>query len=159
MYYSIYTSDDHYEIQGDQDEFIEDNTNKLCLICWSPSKQNDPIKHMKDFSYIFSLCKCNMLIHSKCLHQWIKHTASCPICRKTVMVHVEYNSDKYIRLLSYYVFVFNCTNSFVRFTTILSLFNLFTLCLYNLYLMYYIKIYIINQFNYNFGFGYEYNYY
>lgn len=91
MYGTLYTSSEYYED-------ISPTTNNVCLICWMPSQFNNPVKCIKENSYILSDCQCNALFHNNCLNQWIDKTSSCPICRKFVTIN-KINCIAYIFVL------------------------------------------------------------
>jgi len=137
MYYTLYTSSDYYEDQSIENDLIEDKTNKICLICWLPPKTDNPIKNMKNFSFMICSCNCNPLFHHNCLKDWVDKSLSCPICRNKITIILEQHSK--IIKVSYYLFIFNYSIYLMRFTTLCSIINLFCLCVYNLYIFYYCK--------------------
>ena len=131
MYGILYTSSEYY----DYDECIvsdEPDTDKLCIICWLPSKYRVPVKTMKEFSFFLSECDCNAFIHSECLATWIQNDSSCPICRKKVsnMLIMLKCDDKYIKLTK------NCLICFRYIFYLLKLASFFTTVYVSFYVFY-----------------------
>jgi len=122
MYYTLYTSSE-YEPYCNNIE-----TDKQCLICLLPSKKNDVIKKMKDFSNLYIICDCNPTFHYTCLEYWINIHSSCPICRKQIIINNLINNIKnVINPVTHFIFYCN--------------FNIFTLRIIIIFLT--INIYII----------------
>jgi hypothetical protein len=139
MYYILYTSSEQYENKLDSNVIEEDETNKICLICLLPSHENNVIKKIKEFSHIYSVCNCNPSFHYICLEDWIKISSSCPICRKTIIINKQNLPNNYINVLTYFIFWVNLSISILRAATVISMLNLFLLCIYNYYFIFYIK--------------------
>lgn len=69
---------------------VADETCSICLCCFSPGEQ------------IHETSNCGHLFHPKCMHQWIKESNSCPLCRteipdcvyspKSILAHSGYGS-------------------------------------------------------------------
>ena len=87
MYYTLYTSNEFYE-----DTHISDPDN-ICLICWNSSNCNNVVTNMKDFTDIYSSCKCNPYFHKDCLITWVNITPICPICKKYIFVNQNNNNN------------------------------------------------------------------
>ena len=139
MYCILYTSSEYYENAQACNVIEEDDTNKQCLICWLPSSEKDVIKKIKDISDICSVCNCNPPFHYSCLEYWINRTSSCPICRKKIIINKQFSSNNYLKAITYFVFCFNLYVSRLRVATVFSMINLFLLCSYNCYFIFYIK--------------------
>ena len=136
MYCFLYTSSDYYEDSYNQDQEQENN---ICLICWFPNIDKNPVKNMKDFSYITTTCDCNVLIHDKCLTQWLSNTSYCPICRKHIKQNTIQNCPNYIMLkyFAFYFFFFNYSTILLQITNFISVINLLFFYIYTLYIFYY----------------------
>jgi hypothetical protein len=139
MYCILYTSSEYYENEQDYNVIEEDETNKQCLICWLPSNENDIIKKIKDFSDIYSVCNCNPAFHYNCLEDWINRNSSCPICRTKITINKQIPANNYLKAITYFVFCFNLSINMLRVATVISIINLFLLCGYNCYFIFYIK--------------------
>jgi hypothetical protein len=130
MYCILYTSSENYDNQSYYMAIDEDKTNKLCLICWVHSIDNNPIQKMQSLSGIVTVCKCNPLFHYNCIEDWVNRTSSCPICRKKI----TFNSTTITNNNGY-----NIATNIIRFTTIVSFVNIALLFIYNFYLYFYVK--------------------
>ena len=140
MYYILYTSSEYYDkniIPKSPTEIPKENNNDKCLICWLPSTNNNSLKPITDFSQFITTCYCKPLLHDSCLNTWIINTHSCPICRKPITIQLP-EVRRYNFSLCY-IFFYNCTNWMLRVATFASIINLFCLCCYNLYVVYYFK--------------------
>lgn len=73
MYSNFYTSSEYYDVY---------DLNRDCIICWQPSRENMPVRSMKESAQF--LCKCNAFFHNDCLNKWLDINHSCPICRKKI---------------------------------------------------------------------------
>jgi len=140
MYYFLYTSSEYYDkniILKELTELPKENNNDKCLICWLPSTNNNPIKSIKEFPQFITTCYCKPLLHNSCLNNWIINTPSCPICRKAITVQLP--EVQRFNFSVCYIFFYNCANRALRAATFVSIINLFCLCFYNLYVVYYFK--------------------
>ena len=137
MYCFLYTSSDYYDDSFNQDEIVEEDNN-ICIICWFPEIPKNPIKNMKEFSYVISRCHCNVLIHEKCLIQWLSNSSSCPICRKNVKQITTQNCSFYICLKYFvlYFFFFSYTSILLQIANFISVINLFIFYVYTIYIFY-----------------------
>ena len=111
MYDLLYIISKYYKKQQDDKVFNDEQTNKLCLICWLPSNKNETIQNMKTISHIVVICDCNPIFHKKCLDIWINKTSSCPICRKKItitseIIITETTINKHIDILTYAIFIY-----------------------------------------------------
>jgi len=135
MYDLLYIISKYYKKQQDDKVFNDEQTNKLCLICWLPSNKNETIQNMKTISHIVVICDCNPIFHKKCLDIWINKTSSCPICRKKItitseIIITETTINKHIDILTYAIFIYNIATNTLRFATCITIIHLFLQCLY-----------------------------
>ena len=103
-----------------------DKENDICFICWIPSSTNNKIKYLSDFGNIRKECKCNPKLHSQCLEDWIKHTLTCPICRKTLTtnknIFVDFNISCikhtvcFFKFISYFFMLISNISSIFKIT-------------------------------------------
>lgn len=135
MYDLLYIISKYYKKQQDDKVFNDEQTNKLCLICWLPSNKNETIQNMKTISHIVVICDCNPIFHKNCLDIWINKTSSCPICRKKItitseIIITETTINKHIDILTYAIFIYNIATNTLRFATCITIIHLFLQCLY-----------------------------
>ena len=135
MYDLLYIISKYYKKQQDDKVFNDEQTNKLCLICWLPSNKNETIQNMKTISHIVVICDCNPIFHKKCLDIWINKTSSCPICRKKItitseIIITETTINKHIDILTYTIFIYNIATNTLRFATCIIIIHLFLQCFY-----------------------------
>ena len=135
MYDLLYIISKYYKKQQDDKVFNDEQTNKLCLICWLPSNKNETIQNMKTISHIVVICDCNPIFHKKCLDIWINKTSSCPICRKKItitseIIITETTINKHIDILTYAIFIYNIATNTLRFATCITIIYLFLQCFY-----------------------------
>ena len=135
MYDLLYIISKYYKKQQDDKVFNDEQTNKLCLICWLPSNKNETIQNMKTISHIVVICDCNPIFHKKCLDIWINKTSSCPICRKKItitseIIITETTINKHIDILTYAIFIYNIATNTLRFATCITIIHLFLQCFY-----------------------------
>ena len=135
MYDLLYIISKYYKKQQDDKVFNDEQTNKLCLICWLPSNKNETIQNMKTISHIVVICDCNPIFHKKCLDIWINKTSSCPICRKKItitseIIITETTINKHIDILTYAIFIYNIATNTLRFATCIIIIHLFLQCFY-----------------------------
>ena len=135
MYDLLYIISKYYKKQQDDKVFNDEQTNKLCLICWFPSNKNETIQNMKTISHIVVICDCNPIFHKKCLDIWINKTSSCPICRKKItitseIIITETTINKHIDILTYAIFIYNIATNTLRFATCITIIHLFLQCFY-----------------------------
>ena len=135
MYDLLYIISKYYKKQQDDKVFNDEQTNKLCLICWLPSNKNETIQNMKTISHIVVICDCNPIFHKKCLDIWINKTSSCPICRKKItitseIIITETTINKHIDMLTYAIFIYNIATNTLRFATCITIIYLFLQCFY-----------------------------
>jgi hypothetical protein len=135
MYDLLYIISKYYKKQQDDKVFNDEQTNKLCLICWLPSNKNETIQNMKNISHIVVICDCNPIFHKKCLDIWINKTSSCPICRKKItitseIIITETTINKHIDILTYAIFIYNIATNTLRFATCITIIHLFLQCFY-----------------------------
>ena len=102
MYYTLYTSNEFYE-----DTHISD-TDNICLICWNSSNYNNAVTNMKDFTEIYSECKCNPYFHKDCLITWVNISPICPICKKYISINQnnKYNYT-FVEQFAFFIILFN----------------------------------------------------
>lgn len=116
------------------DVLLEDVPDKLCIVCWLPSKHKEPVNNMKDIICFFSNCKCNALIHKGCLRTWLRVNSSCPICRKNACFMLVNCDEKYIKLTKLFLICFRHLHYFLKlasvFTTIYVSFYIFYICIF-----------------------------
>jgi hypothetical protein len=139
MYFSTFSS---YNSLSDEDTIENDidiDENDICIICWLPSNEKNTIVRLNDYYTITTTCKCNPKIHSLCFNDWIQRTQTCPICRKNILIHIQYLTNNSVHTFTYIFVFFNFATRVMRFATIVSFINLFILCIYNLYIMYYLR--------------------
>ena len=135
MYDLLYIISKYYKKQQDDKVFNDEQTNKLCLICWLPSNKNETIQNMKTISHIVVICDCNPIFHKNCLNIWINKTSSCPICRKKItitseIIITETTINKHIDILSYALLIYNIATNTLRFATCITIIHLFLQCFY-----------------------------
>jgi len=135
MYDLLYIISKYYKKQQDDKVFNDEQTNKLCLICWLPSNKNETIQNMKTISHIVVICDCNPIFHKNCLDIWINKTSSCPICRKKItitseIIITETTINKHIDILTYAIFIYNIATNTLRFATCITIIHLFLQCFY-----------------------------
>lgn len=135
MYDLLYIISKYYKKQQDDKVFNDEQTNKLCLICWLPSNKNETIQNMKTISHIVVICDCNPIFHKNCLDIWINKTSSCPICRKKItitseIIITETTINKHIDILTYAIFIYNIATNTLRFATCITTIHLFLQCFY-----------------------------
>ena len=135
MYDLLYIISKYYKKQQDDKVFNDEQTNKLCLICWLPSNKNETIQNMKTISHIVVICDCNPIFHKKCLDIWINKTSSCPICRKKItitseIIITETTINKHIDMLTYAIFIYNIATNTLRFATCITIIHFFLQCFY-----------------------------
>ena len=135
MYDLLYIISKYYKKQQDDKVFNDEQTNKLCLICWLPSNKNETIQNMKTISHIVVICDCNPIFHKNCLDIWINKTSSCPICRKKItitseIIITETTINKHIDILTYAIFIYNIATNTLRFATCITIIHLFLHCFY-----------------------------
>ena len=135
MYDLLYIISKYYKKQQDDKVFNDEQTNKLCLICWLPSNKNETIQNMKTISHIVVICDCNPIFHKKCLDIWINKTSSCPICRKKItitseIIITETTINKHIDILTYAIFIYNIATNTLRFATCITIIHFFLQCFY-----------------------------
>ena len=131
MYYMLYTSSEYDDYSSE--------TNKVCLICLLPQNNYNQIQNIKEFNHIITICDCNPLIHINCFNEWFNTTRSCPICRQLIYINTHIFTNKYMKNIKYFFVFFNFTIIITRFSMIISIINLFCLCIYNYYIIYCIK--------------------
>jgi len=112
-------------------------TSQSCLICLAPPNKANPIQKLKELASIVSICKCNPELHISCLTEWVNQTESCPICRTKTTIHHHQQTNKYRKVFTFILVFFNFTTSIFRITTLISMTNIFFLCLYNMYFIYF----------------------
>ena len=153
MYCTLYSSSDYYEHTSYTDLINQELINEelineklineehlniqSCLICLTPPNKDNPIQKIKELPYIVSICKCNPELHFSCLNEWINQTESCPICRTKITIQPQHLTNKYRKSFTIFLFFFNFTTSIFRITTLISMTNIFFLCLYNVYFIYF----------------------
>ena len=130
MYDLLYIISKYYKKQQDDKVFNDEQTNKLCLICWLPSNKNETIQNMKTISHIVVICDCKPIFHKNCLDIWINKTSSCPICRKKITIITETTINKHIDILTYAIFIYNIATNTLRFATCITTIHLFLQCFY-----------------------------
>jgi hypothetical protein len=129
---------EEYEIDYHKHENIHNETEDICLICWMPSETNNNIKYLSEHQYIYKICDCNPKFHSNCLQEWIKTKASCPICRKHLIIEIATDNDETINIFYIYCYV-NCLKYAVnifKFCCYLMFFNMFYFYVFNFYVFY-----------------------
>jgi len=144
MYCPLYLYSDYCEKLTNIDIIKEETTDKICVICWLPAEQNNPIKTMKEFSHIYLFCNCNVLIHTNCLNEWLNkctNCPSCPICRKKVTILTREHLSNYIKssTIVFCLFCLNYTYRCLRIATSLYIFNVSCVIIYNIYILFYFK--------------------
>lgn len=161
MFYTIYTSsdNDNFNIYKDTSHNAIENIQplkptpieeNLCIICWTKNNDDNSndnngnndntFVHLKDCNKYLVSCNCNVLIHSLCLDKWIIRTNSCPICRNKININslfIEQQTNKSIRLISYYYICFQYFIYILRFASIASIINFLLMVTINTY--YYLK--------------------
>jgi hypothetical protein len=117
-----------YCIYSEPPEYIIDQNNNICLICWNSDELNDKVTYLKNFPNFISLCNCNALFHNNCLHTWIIKSPSCPICRKelTLFVSVQHY---YCNLgINYCIVVIKRVQKMLSFFVLISSLNIIIIC-------------------------------
>lgn len=135
MNYLLYIISKYYKKQQDNKVVNDEQTNKLCLICWLPSNKNETIQNMKAISHIVVICDCNPMFHKNCLDEWINKTASCPICRKK-LITTETIANNRNTILTYVIVIYNFATNTFRFATCMVMIHLF---LQSCYILYYFR--------------------
>jgi len=141
MYFSTFSSSEYYSDEDTNDTNINDE-NDTCIICWLPSNEKNVIKTLTDFTTITTTCNCNPKLHILCLDDWIQKSSSCPscpICRKTIHIHLQHITNNSVKTFTCIIVFINFTTGLLRTATLISIINLFTICVYNCYLMYNIR--------------------
>jgi len=133
MYFSIFSSLEHYSYKYRTNDVIFDKTEDICVICWMPEEKNNMLKHLPDFSHISTLCKCHPQIHYLCLNNWINKNKSCPICRTKLHVNILKINDNIF--INYYTNFIKYTIIVIRIITYASFLHLICLLVYNIYII------------------------
>ena len=137
MLFRIY---EHYD--DDQTNYENSLLNdKECFICFEKININELKKNkLNNHTLFIKNCKCDSVVHKKCLKIWFDMEKSCPICRKNV---TEINTVSII-LYNYishgshiYVITKKITYTILRFIIIL-------LVIYNIF-DFYLRIYRFNS--------------
>lgn len=128
MYYSIFSSSEYYSDDDTDDSFTYDN----CLICLMPANNVQQLTHLSNFKHIYTDCKCNPMLHMKCLNKWIENTQSCPICRTKITVSMINTHDNNM-LVYWYVYCIQYTVNFFKLICYASFVNLIVILFYNTY--------------------------
>ena len=93
MYFSTFSTYDDQKSDITKDD--------MCFICWEPYTDDKGLVKMNSlsfFSVYYKSCKCNGIIHSDCLLEWIDNSQSCPICRKEIQLQTDeqyFEQNKY----------------------------------------------------------------
>jgi hypothetical protein len=130
MYGILYKNSEYYNNKLEQRIIKQDETNKICLICWASSKEDMPVKCLKEFSYFISDCECNALFHDSCLKLWVKSAVSCPICRKKFSDKINKIDRFTIKFTTGIIIVLNFTSKMLAFISLYSLIHLIYICIY-----------------------------
>lgn len=140
MYFPSYIS---YDYTKDDIKKLPENDHKICVICWLPSEQNNHIKQLKEFSYIYFFCNCNVLIHTNCLNDWFNNSPSCPICRKNITIFTRDHVSNYIKSSAnaFFMFFLKYSYQFLRIATTIYIINTVCVITYNVYIICYFKHY------------------
>lgn len=120
---------------------VYDETNNgldICLICWTPTKPDNHLKKLSDFSHINVFCNCQPKIHYLCLNNWITKNSSCPICRKKITLKI---SKKTTIIEMYYFYEEKYHICFYKSICFLSFIYFTFAFLYNIYFFYHIYHY------------------
>ena len=138
MYFPSYIS---YDYTKDDIKNIQEDDNKICVICWLPSEENNHIKQLKEFSYIYFFCNCNVIIHTNCLNDWSNISSSCPICRKKITIFTRDHVANYIKCntIDFFMFFLKYIYRGLRIATIIYIVNMFCVITYNVYIICYFK--------------------
>ena len=139
MYFSTFPSSEYYSDEDNKNNYIDNDENDVCIICWLPSDETNKIIKLDYFTTVTPTCKCKPKIHAICFNDWIQRSQSCPICRKNIIIHIQYFNNNSVQTFTCFFFIFNFATRLMRFATIISMFNLAIICFYNLYIMYYIQ--------------------
>jgi len=140
MYFSVFPSSEYMSDNENIDNKMEDNKMEdICLICWMPSETNNNIKYLNEHQYIYKVCECNPKFHSNCLQEWIKTKASCPICRKHLIIEIattEEDNTLHIIYIYCYVNFLDYTVKLFKLCCYLLFFYIFYFYVHNFYLFY-----------------------
>jgi hypothetical protein len=135
--YCIYSEVPEYILVYSLNGSTEDTTNKICLICWESSELAEPIKQIKDFTHIISICDCNAKFHASCFNAWITNTSSCPICRTKINANLTFlNNNYYIKISFVIVCLFDYVKKTIKFFIFANMANMCLIFLFNLYGIY-----------------------
>lgn len=93
MYFAIFDPYDErydsflYEYNKNHKDCVLENNDDGCLICLDTKIKDSP-KRIHMIETIISSCDCNIIVHERCLYEWLKKTQSCPICRETMEIDI-----------------------------------------------------------------------
>jgi hypothetical protein len=138
MYFSTFPSSEYYSDE-DNENNSKFNENDVCIICWLPSDEKNKIIKLNYITTITTPCKCKPKIHELCFNDWIERSQSCPICRKNIIIHIQYFTNNSVQTFTCFFLIFNFATRLMRLATIISMLNIVIICSYNLYMMYYIQ--------------------
>lgn len=110
-----------------------------CFICFDVNTCNSEILKLNNQRYYSKKCKCNGLIHKKCLDYWYEKTQKCPICRYYITPNVPLIIKIKIHALNSIKYIFMCFDSAI----IIARFVLFVLIIYIYFFAIQIYLYII----------------
>lgn len=75
--------DSHLE-KSKNNNIVENDDDECCAICYSELNK-DPVK-----------LKCDHIFHSECIKEWVKSSATCPICRYNIFMCSNCNGQRII---------------------------------------------------------------
>lgn len=131
MYYAVFPLSE-YNLYDDDTNKIDKND--ICIICWTPSEQNNKLDMLKDFTYLRITCKCNPKIHKNCIDEWIINSSSCPICRKKLLrIDNDDDDDNINKIIYGYILYVSYIINLLKLISYISMFNLCCLIFYNTY--------------------------
>jgi len=146
MYYTIYASSEESYMycsytntikQTTDNNKKEDNTEKICIICWVDTEISPMfLKQNKNF---ITFCDCNTTVHDDCLMRWYCRTFSCPICRAYIIYDPSFtNNIRLQRMIRGYVsYGYNIINPIAKFIYVFVVWNIALNILCNIYLVFY----------------------
>ena len=54
------------------------------MICMDCDNNEEEILHVNSINHLIKECHCEYNIHEKCLHEWLKNTPACTICKNSL---------------------------------------------------------------------------
>lgn len=103
----VFITSQHYDIDKTKDNSIFERIKEQhddCFICYENEdrEKNKPIKFGRQRKYL-KRCYCDVSVHITCLDKWYQLNPSCPICRKSIVLHRDKSIRESINDIIYYI--------------------------------------------------------